>query len=79
MTEDCKELTIDEVNEYESVAETMAKRGLKGEINDVLPLLIRDQVVMEILSDPEAFQQRVRVYAYGLAMEKIHKRNEEQS
>jgi hypothetical protein len=40
----CRELTPAEADEYESVAETMAKRGLKGEIDDVLPMMIRDQV-----------------------------------
>jgi len=57
-------------NEYDSAAEWCAKRGLKGAIGDPLPNLMSGATVDEINEHPEEFQERVRMTAYALAMEK---------
>lgn len=56
--------------EYDSAAEWCAKRGIKGKVGDPLPNLLSNCVCEEIDSDPEAFERRVREFAYTLAMEK---------
>ena len=60
-----------EWQEYDSAAEWCAKRGLKGTIGDALPNLMSGRTVDLINDDPEAFERRVREFAYALAMEKI--------
>ena len=64
-------LPIEHCTEYDAAAEWCAKRGLKGSIGDALPLnMDSDGALRWINSDPEAFQERVRQFAYALAMEK---------
>lgn len=58
----------DTANEYEMAAEWCAKRGIKGKHGDPLPDLLGSDVCDEIAADPEAFQERVRAYAYERAM-----------
>lgn len=56
--------------EYDSAAEWCARRDLKGEIGDSLPLnMDPDGALKYINADPEAFQERVRQCAYALSME----------
>jgi hypothetical protein len=58
--------------EYDSAAEWCAKRGIKGEIGAPLPAnMATDGALKWIQADPESFQERVRQFAYGLAMEKV--------
>lgn len=56
--------------EYDSAAEYLAKRGLKGVMGDPLPENITPEAHKLICDDPEAFERRVKDFAYGLAMEK---------
>lgn len=64
-------LPIELCAEYDAAAEWCAKRGLKGSIGDALPLnMDSDGALCCINADPEAFQERVRQFAYALAMEK---------
>jgi hypothetical protein len=58
-------------SEYDSAAEYLAKRGLRGEIGDPLPMNMTPQAVALINEDPDAFQERVRATAYALAMESV--------
>ena len=55
-------------NEYDLVASEMARKGLKGVIGDPLPNLISATCEALIQADHEAFQERVRLSAYALAM-----------
>lgn len=55
---------------YDAVAEWCARRGLKGAIGDPLPNLLSASVAKLINDDPEAFEERVRLTAYALAMER---------
>lgn len=57
--------------EYDNAADDMAKRGLKGEIGDPLPMNMTPEAVALINEDLEAFQERVRLSAYAQAMEKL--------
>jgi hypothetical protein len=54
--------------EYDQCAERLAKQGRKGEPGDPLPDGTSAAVVAEIDADPEAFQRRVREFAYAIAM-----------
>ena len=56
--------------EYDSVAEYLAKRGLTGDIGDSLPTGTTHTVFLEINYDIDAFKKRVNEFAYALAMEK---------
>jgi hypothetical protein len=56
---------------YDAVANDLARRGLKGEVGDPLPNLISSACDKLIQDDPEAFQERVRMSAYALAMSKV--------
>jgi hypothetical protein len=60
-------------DEYEMAAEWCAARGLKGAPGDPLPNLLGSATAEEINADPEAFRERVRVYAYARAMERIER------
>ena len=63
------ELPTEHIREYDAVAEHCAFRGLRGAIGDPLPLNMNPQGALRYINaDPEAFQERVRQYAYGLAM-----------
>lgn len=55
-------------NEYDNAAIDLARRGLKGECGDPLPINMSLQAVLLINEDIEAFQERVRLSAYALAM-----------
>lgn len=57
--------------EYDAAAEWCAKRNLFGTYGDRLPHLLNGNVVAEINADPEAFERRVREFAYGLAMDAL--------
>ena len=54
-------------HEYDSAAEWCAKRGIEGNPGDPLPENVSAAVCLLIDDDPEAFQQRIRETAYGLA------------
>jgi hypothetical protein len=54
--------------EYDEAAMELARKGLKGKIGDPLPNLMSAEAVNLINDDPEAFQERVRLSAYSLAM-----------
>ena len=58
-------------DEYESAAEWCANRGLIGADGDPLPEGLSVACHDEILADTYAFGERVRAYAYALAMEEI--------
>jgi hypothetical protein len=60
---------IDE--EYESVCDYMASRHKTGKIGDKLPPNISTEVLETINADIEAFQRRIRDWAYMYAMEKV--------
>lgn len=62
---------MDRADEYESAAAWCAKRGIKGNLGDPLPENLSDDVAEDINADPEAFEERVRDYAYAFAMEKL--------
>lgn len=66
------ELPCVHVAEYDAAAEWSAKRGLKGLKGDALPLnMASDGALKYIQADPEAFRERVKQFAYALAMEKV--------
>lgn len=56
--------------EYEDAAAWCAARGLKGAPGDTLPQTLSARVLASINGDPDAFQARVRDYAYAAAMER---------
>lgn len=59
------------VEEYEQAAKWCAERGLKGAVGDPLPSPLAVEVCESIDADPEAFQEKVRLHAYALAMERL--------
>jgi hypothetical protein len=61
--------------EYDFAAEDLAKKGLKGEIGDPLPEYMTLEAVKLINDDPEAFERRVKDFAYARAMAKVDKGN----
>ena len=58
-------------SEYDSAAEWCARHGLKGVTGDPLPPLLSAAVSDAIDYDPEAFERRVREFAYAIAMESV--------
>ena len=54
--------------EYDAAAKWCARRKLAGKIGDPLPTLLSADCQTLIDDDPEAFQDRVRLTAYALAM-----------
>lgn len=56
--------------EYDNAAVWCAKRGLTGDIGDMLPIGTSHAVVLEINNDVDAFKQRVNDCAYAIAMNK---------
>lgn len=62
----------DIADEYEHCAEMCAVRGLKGEAGDPLPELISAECFNAIAANPSAFQERIRQYAYGIAMNRLN-------
>lgn len=57
--------------EYDAAAEWCARHGHKGKIGDPLPNLLSTRAQAEIDADPDAFQERVRAFAYAQAMEGV--------
>jgi hypothetical protein len=51
--------------EYDRAASDLARKGLTGAKGDPLPNLMTPEAVSLINSDPEAFQQRVKGFAYA--------------
>lgn len=71
MENEIGELPLEHTREYDSAAEWCARKGLKGEIGDPLPANMNANGALKwINADPESFQERVRQFAYGMAMEK---------
>lgn len=67
------ELPIDCLSEYDSAAQWCARRGLTGAVGDPLPnLMDSDGALKWINAHPEAFQQRVKDFAYMMAMDKLN-------
>lgn len=60
--------------EYDSAAEWCARRGLRGVSGDPLPPMLSESAQRRIDYDPDAFAERVRATAYGLAMERTAQR-----
>lgn len=63
------ELTPGQWKEYDYCARDLARKGLKGAEGDPLPMFLSPAVLEEINEHQEAFQDRVRLTAYGLATE----------
>jgi hypothetical protein len=57
--------------EYDGAAEWCARRGLKGQAGDPLPNLMSRDAVDAINDDPEAFEDRVKGFAYAMAMDGV--------
>ena len=55
-------------DEYDRAASDLARKGLTGAIDDPLPDLMTLSAVSLINADPEAFQDRVKGFAYAYAM-----------
>lgn len=58
--------------EYDAIATSLARRGEPCRIGTALPPLVSMEAVALIEDDPEAFMERVRAIAYGIAMERIN-------
>lgn len=77
-TPDCSDpingdLPLEHVAEYDGAAQWCAERGLKGECGDALPPgMATDGALKYISADPEAFQRRVREFAYALSMRNVN-------
>lgn len=56
-------------SEYDSAAEWCARRGIRGRNGDALPSNLSTRTLGQINRDPEAFEERVRLTAYALAIE----------
>jgi hypothetical protein len=65
------ELKLEWCQEYDYAAKWCAERGLKGQIGDPLPPDINPYIRTYICCDIEAFQERIRDFAYALDMNKI--------
>jgi hypothetical protein len=55
--------------EYNNAAQDMARRGLKGQAGDLLPMNMSTYCVMLINADPKAFAEEVSLHAYAQAMQ----------
>ena len=62
------QLKLEDTREYDAAAEWCASRGLRGVRGDGLPSLLAATVLRAIDADPEAFEERVRGFAYARAM-----------
>lgn len=60
------------LEEYSSIAEYCAKRGIAGNDGDQLPYFASSFAIEMINDDPEAFRQHVREHAYAIAMNKLN-------
>jgi hypothetical protein len=65
------DLYLQACTEYMRAADDLARKGLKGEIGDPLPLNMSPLAVEMINDDPEEFQREVRLAAYAQAMNRI--------
>ena len=54
--------------EYDAAADQLAAQGRKGIAGDPLPANMSIEAVALIDADPDAFEQRVRAFAYARAM-----------
>ena len=68
-------LALEDVSEYDSAAEWCARRGIAGSTGDPLPAGLSASVADAINADADAFRERVRETAYGLAMEDTCRRS----
>jgi len=66
-------LPLELLPEYDGAARWCAQRGLTGKIGDALPEnMDSDGALRWINADPEAFIERVRQFAYAIAMESLN-------
>lgn len=63
-------------SEYDSAAEWCAKRGIRGNVGDRLPLNLSGLCLNLIAEDPEAFAERIRATAYALACARTESRHQ---
>jgi len=68
MQQQVEHITASAWAEYDSAANWCARRGIKGKQGDALPANLSSLVLEYINEDPEAFERRVREFAYGKAM-----------
>ena len=68
-------LALEDVSEYDSAAEWCARRGIAGSTGDPLPDGLSASVADAINADADAFRERVRETAYGLALEDTCRRS----
>ena len=66
--ETAQDCLSDDWRVYDNCAAWCARKGFTGAIGDPLPLNLSTGVLRLINADPEAFQTRVRHFAYALAM-----------
>lgn len=62
--------------EYDAVAERLAREGKTGSVGTELPALMNARTIEFINADPEAFESRVRQFAYAVAMEGVMSEDE---
>jgi hypothetical protein len=62
-------------SEYDSAALWCAKRGFRGEEGGPLPEGLSAEAFQLINEDVEAFQERVRGAAYGLAIDALEEKH----
>ncbi len=63
------QLPLEHCAEYDAAADWCAARGLTGALGDSLPAnMATDGALRWINADPEAFQERVRQFAYARSM-----------
>ena len=71
--QDIGPLPLELLSEYDGAARWCAIKGLKGVPGDALPdNMDSDGALRWINADPEAFQERVRQFAYARAMERVN-------
>jgi hypothetical protein len=57
--------------DYDGAAEWCAQHGHEGNAGDPLPDGLSGEVALAIEEDREAFQERVKAFAYAIAMKKV--------
>lgn len=66
-------LPLDLCAEYDAAARWCAERGFAGNVGDPLPAIMDTQGALQYINaDPEAFQARVKEFAYARAMNQTH-------
>jgi hypothetical protein len=74
---DGDQLPAELLTEYDGAAQWCAQRGLTGKVGDpLLANMSASGALKYINADPEAFEQRVKEFAYALAMERINPKEE---